>query len=95
MQITIANHLRAVRKAQGYTLITLADASALSRSLLSRAEREETALRVTEVAVLASVLQCAPWDIVSYPGFPCPCCCHWAHGRKESTDDRSFLLRTS
>ena len=76
-------YLRQRLAQQGYTVVTFAKVVGLSKSKLYNVLRGHADLRLTQLAWLARVLHCCPWQLIQLPGDPpaCPC------GRTEEAPD--------
>jgi transcriptional regulator with XRE-family HTH domain len=71
-------HLREQRlRTHGVTLATIAEALTYSKGYISRLERRERELKIITLAQWATALDCHPFDLVTFEGFPPPrrCVC--------------------
>lgn len=66
-EVRIGARLRAARKANGFTLDQLAEASGLTKGFLSRIERDETSLSVASLITLCEVMSLDVGSLFTVP----------------------------
>ena len=73
MQTLVEMHIRRFRRRQGLSLVTFGSVVGISKSRLSRVELNEQECGVWDLARIAAEYHVPPWELVTFPGWECPC----------------------